>query len=287
MAVYLVSGKLGGGKTLACVNVIREALRMGRRVASNLDLDLAHLVKSDNKTARVVRIPDKPSGFDLEVLGLGTDVVDESMHGVVVLDELASWLNARTYQDKTRAHVLDWLIHSRKLGWDVYFVCQNIAQVDKQLRESLVEYLVTCRRLDRLKVPVVGGLIRAVTSGVCSGALPKVHVAIVRYGVEHLAPIADRWVYRGHDLYQAYDTRQVFSDQYPHGVYSVLPPGYYAVPVVTWIDRFKGWWLRAGSGAARRVALRPKLPAVQQLALLDPDEAVKEWQRLDSLGQWT
>ena len=40
MAVYVVTGKLGNGKTLITVGRIRDALAQGCRVATNLDLDL-------------------------------------------------------------------------------------------------------------------------------------------------------------------------------------------------------------------------------------------------------
>lgn len=40
MAVYFVTGKLGSGKTLFTIDIIQQALGQGRRVASNLDLNL-------------------------------------------------------------------------------------------------------------------------------------------------------------------------------------------------------------------------------------------------------
>lgn len=279
MAIYLVAGKLGSGKTLACVGQIRDAIQAGRRVATNLDLDLAALVGPHNRTARVIRVPDKPTVADLEVIGMGTESRDECDNGILVLDELASWLNARTFNDRTRQPVLDWLVHSRKKGWDVFFICQHLQQIDKQVRESLVEFLVSCRRLDRLKVPFVGGLLRFLSAGFISGQLPKIHVAVVRYGVEHLAPIAERWVYRAHDLYAAYETRQVFSEHYEHGPFSYVPPGYLAgPPPASWWQRLQHWFNRCPP------ARKPKLAAVAALASLPPEAAIKEWYRLDAIG---
>ncbi len=229
MAIYLISGKLGSGKTLSSVGIIRDALLSGRKVATNLDLHLDKLLplsrgRPGGRLLSAVRIPDKPTVGDLELLGSGNDSMDETNNGVIVLDELASWLNSRTFNDKSRAPVLDWLIHSRKFGWDVYFICQNIEQIDKLVRTSLVEYLVTCRRLDRIKIPFVGKLIHSLSAGYLSGNLPKIHVAVVRYGTEQHAPIADRWIYQARDLYPVYNTRQVFTDSYSHGAYSYLTP---------------------------------------------------------------
>lgn len=224
MAIYLVTGRLGAGKSLACVGRIKDALVEGRRVATNLDLKLEAMLPAKARAVNVARIPDKPSRADLDALGVGNADVDESKNGLIVLDELGSWLNSREWADKGRQAVIDWLIHSRKFGWDVIFICQHIQQIDKQVRESLVEYLVTVRRLDRLSIPFVGGLIRLLTAGVFSGRLPRIHLGIVRYGCSHDAVIADRWLYRGDEFFGAYNTRQVFSPAYSDGLFSYLSP---------------------------------------------------------------
>lgn len=286
MSIYLVSGKLGAGKTLACVGVIRDALLDGRRVATNLDLRLDKMLPVRTGRKRPViclRIPDKPSSDDLDALGCGNDDMDESRNGIIILDELASWLNARTFNDRSRSGVLDWLIHSRKHGWDVYFICQHIEQIDKQVRTSLVEYLVSCRRLDRLKIPFVGKLVQSLSGGYLSGNLPKIHVGVVRYGVEQHAPIADRWVFRARDLYPAYNTRQVFSDSYSSGPYSYLSPWHLeGWRTKTWRDKLREAWL---ARFPTPVAVhRPKLPAVAALGSLPEVEAIREWKRLDALG---
>lgn len=287
MPIYLVSGKLGSGKTLACVGQIREAIWSGRRVATNLDLHLDKLLSYSNKSARVVRIPDKPTVDDLELLGSGNDSMDETKNGIIVLDELAAWLNARSFNDKSRQPVLDWLIHSRKKGWDVYFICQNIQQIDKQVRESLVEYLVSCRRLDRIKIPFVGKLLQSLSAGYLSGNLPKVHVGVIKYGTEQNAPIADRWVYMARDLYAAYDTRQVFTDRYPHGVFTYLPPWYtVGWQTKTWKEKLRDWLDHTFTAPVSRAPLKPKHPLVEQLSALPEDEALRHWRRLDARGYW-
>lgn len=317
MAIYLISGKLGSGKTLSAVGRIRDALLAGRRVVTNLDLRLEHLLPPRAGKPRVsgsleggtrsvvqpvsaLRLPDKPTVEDLEMIGCGNESMDESQNGLIVLDELAAWLNARTFNDKSRGPVIDWLIHSRKKGWDVMFICQHIEQIDKQIRTALVEYLVVCRRLDRMRIPLVGGAIKAISAGYLSGTMPKVHVASVRYGVSPDAIKADTWIYQGKDLYRGYDTRQIFTDDQGRecfvpamddspakiegaasGVYSYLPPwhlgGYlHKSPM----EKFREWLNPPRS----IIAHRPKLPLVQLLAGLHPDDAVKHWHRLDRLG---
>jgi len=209
MSVYFVTGKLGSGKTLVCVGIIQKYLVSNRKVATNLDINMDEIVHKSNK-ASLVRLPDKPRTSDLNALGQGSELVDESTYGALVLDECATWLNSRTWNDKDRNNFVDWMLHARKLGWDVYFIIQNIDIVDKQLRLMLGEHLVVCRRLDRLKIPFITSIIKFV-SGV-RVTMPKVHTAKVHYGDTEQGMVADRWTYRGKNLYKAYDTRQAFTD---------------------------------------------------------------------------
>lgn len=276
MAVYLVSGRLGSGKTLACVGRIRDALLDGRRVATNLDLNLEKLLPHRAKKVDCQRIPDKPSIADLDAVGLGNPVPDESKNGLIVLDELGSWLNSREWADKGRQKVIDWLIHSRKKGWDVIFIVQHISMIDKQVRDALVEYLVVCRRLDRMKIPLLGGLINTISGGLISGHLPRVHLGIVRYGTSHDAPVSDRWVYTGTDLYSAYDTRQVFTSSYAHGLFNYLPP---------WHTTGRYKLAKRSVFASRPKPLpKPKLRLVAQIQRLPVERRLEFYRRFQACG---
>lgn len=247
MAVYAITGKLGSGKGKAAIDQIRRYLRDGKRVATNCDVFLEHLMPARDRSV-VIRVPDKPSAVDLYMIGSGNRFIefepilqhgrsditaiapspkllpgfDESHNGALLLDECGSWLNTRNFQDKGRAEMLEWAIHARKYGWDVFFIMQNISQVDKQLRDSLLEYVVRLNRLDRMRVPVLSPAIALMTAGAASGSMPRLHIGVVRLGASPDALVADRWYFRGDDLNKAYNTTQVFSDTYPHGTHSLL-----------------------------------------------------------------
>lgn len=230
MSSFIVTGKLGGGKGLVSVAKAYDYLSQGRRVATNIDLFLSGYFSANSKRT-YFRMPDKPSLFDLETIGLGSDKVaydengaplfTEDDHGLLLLDELGSWFNARTWQDKSRQEVLDFLIHLRKRGWDAMFIVQDIESIDKQLRGMLAEHLVICRRLDRIKIPFVGNVLRLVG---LKGNLPKIHRAKVHYGENEAAMVVDTWTYTGKQFYKCYNTLQKFTSTYPHGVHSVLSP---------------------------------------------------------------
>ena len=149
MAVYFITGKLGCGKTLCTVGKIRDYLGQGRRVATNLDIYLDAISKTDSKTS-LTRIPDKPSLADLNALGSGCVEGNEDQYGLLVLDELGTWFNSRNWRDKGRLEVINWFLHARKLHWDIFLIVQNINSLDDQLVSALCEHLVVCKRTDRL-----------------------------------------------------------------------------------------------------------------------------------------
>ena len=211
MSVYFVTGKLGSGKSLVAVGRIRDYLNQGRRVATNLNICPDRMVPSKNKGV-ITRLPDKPRREDYDAMGEGHDgAYDEDRFGLLVLDELGSWMNSRTWNDKERLQALDWFLHARKHQWDIMFIVQDIDIIDKQLRGTLCEFLVVCRRTDRLPLPLIGPIAKLLTSKRLN--LPKVHTAKVFYGDTESSMKVDRWWYRGRDLYDAYETRQVFTDQ--------------------------------------------------------------------------
>lgn len=222
MPVYIVTGKLGNGKTLCSVGKIKEKIQAGCRIATNLDLNLVAMFGETTKAPRVIRVPDKPTVDDLNCIGIGNESYDESKNGALVLDECGTWFNSRNWQDKSRKAVNDWFLHARKLGWDVFLIIQDISILDSQAREALAEHTVFCKRLDNINIPVLGTLFKAITG--LKLKMPRVHVARVVYGYSPSDMLSDRWTYRGNDLFACYDTKQLFLDDYPHGPYSMLTP---------------------------------------------------------------
>jgi len=221
MADFCVTGKKGAGKTLSMIDLIKKHIDQGRPVATNLDLYLDKLTGPHDKTARVIRLPDMPTAEDLVIMGEGNPTPNEDNNGALILDEMAIWFNSRAFNDQLRKPFLDWLVLARKAGWDVYYLSQDISQVDKQLREGLAEHVVYCRRMDRLSVPFIGTLFKLVWGDRLK--LPRYHVAMVRYGTAPNAPRSDLWTYRGDKYFKAYNTRQKFVKDCGFGPYSYLP----------------------------------------------------------------
>lgn len=203
MPTWAAEGKLGGGKTLWAMSKVREYLAKGVPVAVNFDVFPEKLFRAwrDETEIKLMRIPDSPKRRDLVRLGVGNPSNDESRNGLIVVDECAGILNARDYQDGERKKLINYFKNTRKLGWDVIFIIQSVEAIDKQVRNSFIEYRTSCRRLDRLSVPGLASIGIKIH-------LPRVHFATSRYGLDKHSPVADRDWYKGNDLFQAYNTKQ-------------------------------------------------------------------------------
>lgn len=225
MPVYVVTGKLGSGKTLACVGKIKDYLIEGRRVATNLDINLNNLVGNYARKCQIFRVPDRPQAHHLENLGLGYDgkFQGEEKNGALVLDECGTWFNSRDWNAKGRKELLDWVIHARKKRWNVYFIIQDLEVMDKQARLMFAEHVVYCKRSDRFNIPGLSFIWKQLTNKPLP--FPKLHIGYVKYGDNAQSLIVDRWVYRGTELYNAYDTSQVFTED-SNELYQYVPPYY-------------------------------------------------------------
>jgi len=219
MAVYFVSGGLGSGKTLAAVGQLKQYAFNKCQIAGNLDIFLDHFSDSPRSKVTYTRIPDRPTADDLYALGNANETFDEDMNGLLVLDELATWLNSQSWNEKGRKELRDWFVHARKYGWDIIFLVQSIEAVDSQLVKLLMEYHVPMSNMAKINVPLIGGLGRTIKKNGKPFRLPKIHVGRVMY--KDLVK-ADRWVFRARHLYQCYNTKQVISDSYPHGPHCQL-----------------------------------------------------------------
>ncbi|WP_368730434.1 hypothetical protein, partial [Poseidonibacter lekithochrous] len=92
--------------------------------ATNLNINLEHLVSKPDNNNSVIRLPDYPRCEDFQSLGYGyerkdNDPIDESKFGIIVLDEISIWMNSRTWNDKGRLLSIAWLRQARKYCWHV------------------------------------------------------------------------------------------------------------------------------------------------------------------------
>lgn len=230
MPVWIVTGNLGGGKSLMSVSRIQKYLLEGRKVATNLNIYPEHMLGIDKKHTELYRLPDIPTVSDLEALPLGYEGkdIDEGKNGLLVLDECGIFLNSREWNAPGRKEVNAFFKLLRKLRWDAIFIIQHIENLDADARRTIAEHVVYCRRLDRMKIPVLSSLVKMLTG--YDLPLPRVHIGIVKYGTEASSMKVDQWNYYGDRLYQAYDTEQIFKPDLNiggfDGITTILPTYY-------------------------------------------------------------
>lgn len=283
MSGYFVTGKFRNGKSLVSVARMFEYLGRGCKVATNLDIFLDAYLRPSSKKS-VIRIPDKPSLADLEFIGLGNITNDETKNGLLVLDELGSWFNSRNWQDKERKHLIDWFIHVGKRGWDVILIVQDIDMVDGQLRGILGEHLVICRRMDRVRIPFIGKLMQMIG---LRGMLPMMHRAKVYFGETVQDLHVDTWNYFGTQFYSAYNTKQIFSPSYAHGVFSYLSPwhtkGRFLPQNLTFSEKLQAVINDFFKEEKPVIILKPKHPLVARIMKLPcPEQRLEFFRRFEA-----
>lgn len=205
----LLTGKRGHGKTLVSIKLIKRYVREGRKVATNLNINIDELVGPLN-TVNILRLSDVPTAKELLYMPMGNpNPIDEERNGLLILDEVGSYLNSRNWQGEERQALISWLSQSRKFGWDLLLIAQHKRMVDAQVRDALCDIHGVCKRLDKLAVPFVSTIYKYFTGKRLK--LPKFHLATFFYGFEHGAPISWRELFTGSDVWKAYDTTQRIS----------------------------------------------------------------------------
>lgn len=215
MAASFLEGRRRSGKSKFAVGKIQEYLNEGRRVATNLDLFLENLCP-DNDKVYITRVPDFPRSQDLFALGNAypeldendPDTYDESKNGVVVLDELLTSFNSRSWSDKDRLNVINWIVLSGKKGWDLYFIGQSYDAVDAQIRDTVVDRIISCRSNENL---YPGMLWNSFIKPIYMRIYGKGHFAFFYDGK---AKVKSNFIYRikfkRDDLHSCYKTGQIF-----------------------------------------------------------------------------
>lgn len=233
---YLLTGKRGNGKSLSALALMRNYLGNNRPIATNLDINVEHLAHASNRTV-CYRVPDWPTATDLAALPLGNSGLfinergqpeqkedfNEENNGLLVLDEVVTFLSARQWQGQDRQALINWFAQSRKYGWNLCLICQHPKLLDGAIRDSLIDIHGVTKRLDKVMVPFIGPLVKFFTGKPLK--FPKIHVTHFFYGFGQNAPTFDKWKFFGKDLYDCYNSFQVIDGNNGNqNIFSYLSP---------------------------------------------------------------
>jgi len=184
--ITLRTGAPGNGKSYGAMRLILGALERGQWVATNIELreGWALTMAKLNIVRRLVPGRVRRTAEDFERRLYVTHSLDEftrlrlppcgrcdgcrrsgrcrkESRGVMVLDEAHNWLNARTWdadesgESVTRAEAVQkrqrvnrLFSQHRKLGWDMFLIAQDAADIDKQVRNKF-EYRTHLKNMKR------------------------------------------------------------------------------------------------------------------------------------------
>jgi len=124
MALNIITGLPGAGKTIWLSRIARKALNLGIRVYSNIPFNY----KGDNLIYY----------SDIHELLKAED-------GIIVMDEMHAYLDARSWENLTPQFRFR-LFQHRKFGLDIWGTAQHILQVDVAYRR-LIEVVVDTKKL--------------------------------------------------------------------------------------------------------------------------------------------
>lgn len=158
--IALITGKVGGGKTLSAVGEMLSHNARGGTVATNVKFKwdkycaLAarrHSVALQQSQYVWLDLNENPNWHELVPWG--------DAHGgfpvYCYLDEIHLWFNARDWSETQKKHkaLLDFISHCRKCGIELRFICQSANRLEKQFRDQC-EFEFYNRHLRDVWIPV-------------------------------------------------------------------------------------------------------------------------------------
>ena len=145
MAITLMSGTPGSGKSLHAVFEALDWLKLGRNLITNFPLDWhkkLKKIKGDYQFWRNSEItPKHLIEYAREHHKPGT-----KPQTLVIVDEASIIFNARDFGRKDRMEWIYFLANHRHFNFDIILIAQNDKMLDKQIR-GLIEYDVKHRSL--------------------------------------------------------------------------------------------------------------------------------------------
>jgi len=153
MALWIITGLKGGGKSYYGCELLLKSVREGALVHTNLELVEENWEPVKKWPDQIVMLSGEYESWKNEIRpGV------EGMENVVLVDEGALIFNSRdTLKEKAQKDaIFEFLVHSRHLGLDVYFISQHPKNIDVQLRR-MAEGIIHCVKTER--IPRTGWLL--------------------------------------------------------------------------------------------------------------------------------
>lgn len=147
MGFFIVTGRMGDGKSYLGAEVMRDSLAEGAIVHTNLAINPEAFIRQGYDSDHIVQLGEDISKWN-GMLRPGI----EGRENVIIVDEGAILFNARdfTKAKDEKTQVFQFMVMSRKLGFEVYFISQHEKNIDAQLRR-MAQGVIRCVKTARIK----------------------------------------------------------------------------------------------------------------------------------------
>lgn len=197
--IYLFTGTPGSGKSLHVAEMVYYKVKWKHPVLCNFEVNKG--LFKDSRSFRYVPneslTPEYLTEYARDYFKLQPFREGQI---TLVIDECQTIFQSRDWRAADRNDWVTWFTQHRKLGYNVYLVCQYHEMIDKQIR-TLVEYEVSHRKVNN--VGMFGRVVNVLMVGhplVC--AVTKWYGQKMRLGSD--------WFVGRKKFYRLYDTLKVF-----------------------------------------------------------------------------
>lgn len=199
--IYLYSGTPGSGKSMDVSKVIFDTLRFKNKyVVTNIKINLE--LFSEKKRKKYFYFDFNNNNIN-DLINISKDYFsnfskDKKMREsriVFIIDEAQMFFNTRNWNSSNRADWNKFFTIHRHLGYDIIFVCQYDAMLDKQIR-YLIEYEYIHRKV--LNMGWRGLVLYLLTFGR--------RFIIIKYWYPMKQVMSKSFIYCNRKLFKLYDT---------------------------------------------------------------------------------
>lgn len=210
--VHVVSGPLGGGKSLDTVREMVFHLCAGGCVATNITLSPVEVGRYMGRRLSSRQYTRLDPTVDPRVIPTGDRRGRGKRRVMVVLDEALNWFQSSASRDSSRDTWGEWLRQSDKLGQDVYFIAQQFGRAAKWIRElALVNIdIVPLKTITFLHIPL--GRIWPLSRTYCRRVVDVRTMRVMRFDFR---VYSSRW-------WRFYDTAETYGFQGAASAYDCL-----------------------------------------------------------------
>lgn len=173
--IYFINGRPGGGKSLSMAEFIYKAIKRGKNVIANFEINEEYFAKCRHpeKLGRFMHVTNeewttnayrnidpkiKEFSYIDGLIGYALNFHKRDKKGrfregqtLLIIDECADIYNSRTYNARDRLTWCSFYRQHRKLGYTVYLVAQDDKNIDKQIRD-LLQTEIECRDVTSYKL---------------------------------------------------------------------------------------------------------------------------------------